>query len=174
MATQRDVRIPASSIHAMRRSLSATLGPEAAGQSLHEAGYAAGNALFDRIDRDTPDTGSTPASSFWDRLAAIFRELGWGTARYEELHPGVGALVVTDWFEIDTAARRPTCPFTTGVLANVLGRVAGQDVAVMQAECADGSPGCARFLFGSAHVLDGLYAGLRQGHDLETALSTLN
>lgn len=175
MATQRDIRIPADSIRAVRRALSTAVGPDAAGRGLQEAGFAAGDALFERIARDTAadDAGSTPARSFWDRLAAMFRELGWGTMRHEEVHPGVGALVVTDWFEVDPSATRATCPFTTGVLANLLGRLAGGDVAVMQAECTGHQPGCARFLFGSADVLNGVYAGLREGRDLDAALSML-
>lgn len=175
MATQRDIRIPADSIHAMRRSLASELGSEAAARALRDAGHAAGDALFQRIVRDpSADPGSTAAATFWDRLATVFRELGWGTARHEEVHPGVGALVVAEWFEVDAATGRAVCPFTTGVLANVLGRIAGQDVAVLQTECPDGRPGCARFLFGSAEVLDGVYAGLRDGRDVATALASLD
>jgi hypothetical protein len=175
MATQRDVRIPADSIHALRRSLSSQLGSEAAGLSLQEAGYAAGDSIFERISATgSADAGSTPSRSFWDRLSTLFRDLGWGGVRHEELHPGVGTLVVTEWFEVDPGARQAACPFTTGVLANVLGRVAGQEVAVLQTACEDGEAGCARFLFGSADVLEGVYTGLREGRDLEAALSTLD
>jgi predicted hydrocarbon binding protein len=175
MGTQRDIRIPADSIHALRRSLSTTLGAGAANRTLQEAGFAAGDALYERITREVAeDAGATPATSFWDRLASILRELGWGAMRHEEVHGGVGALVVTDWFEVDPGARRAACPFTTGVLANLLGRLAGEDVAVLQTDCADGQPGCARFLFGSAGVLDGVYAGLREGRDLDAALSMLD
>ncbi|NIP81469.1 MAG: hypothetical protein GWM90_20525, partial [Gemmatimonadetes bacterium] len=53
------------------------------------------------------------------------------TVEHEELHAGVGTLTARDWFEVDPASSTPACPFSTGVLANILGRVAGQDVAVM-------------------------------------------
>jgi hypothetical protein len=174
MPTQREVRIPADSMHALRRSLSTQLGPVAAGRCLQEAGYAAGDALVDRLGRELADAGATPATSFWGRLAAIFKELGWGAVAYDELHPGVGALVVSDWFEIDPSGQQANCPFTTGVLANVLGKVAGQEVAVLQASDAHGAPGRARFLFGSPDVLNGVYAGLAVGQDLDATLLALD
>jgi hypothetical protein len=174
MATHRDIRIPVDSIHALRRSLSRELGPEAAGHGLQEAGYAAGDALFERINRgESADPGSTPISSFWNRLASVFRELGWGRVHHEELHPGVGSLVATEWFEVGAGGRRAACPFTTGVLANLLGHVAGQEVAVMQADGPDDQAGCVRFLFGSPDVLNEVYTGLREGRDVAAALSML-
>jgi predicted hydrocarbon binding protein len=175
MGTNRDIRIPADSIHAMRRSLYQEMGAETAGRALQEAGYAAGDALFDRLTRaaSESDIAGTPSASFWDRLSSMCRELGWGTVRHEELHPGVGALVASDWFEVEPDRARALCPFTTGVFANLLGRVAGQDVAVLQVECGGDESRCARFLFGSAQALDGVYSGLREGRDVETSLSTL-
>lgn len=174
MATNRDIRIPAESIHSMRRSLHRELGAEAAGRALQEAGYAAGDALFDRIARGLgDDVAATPSASFWDRLSNACREAGWGSLRHEEMHPGVGALVASDWFEVEPGQGRASAPFTTGVLANILGRVADEDVAVLQVPCGDGDPGCVRFLFGARHVLDGLYSDLRDGRDLEASLAGL-
>jgi predicted hydrocarbon binding protein len=175
MGTNRDIRIPADSLHAMRRSLYQELGAEAAGRALQEAGYAAGDMVFDRLARASSeaDLAGTPSTSFWDRLSSLCRELGWGAVRHEELHPGVGALVATEWFEVEAGRARALCPFTTGVFANVLGRVAGQDVAVLQVDCVGEHAGCARFLFGSEQALQGVYAGLREGRDVEAALSTL-
>jgi hypothetical protein len=172
MTTHRDIRIPADSVHAIRRSLYRELGAEAGAQALQEAGYAAGDALFERLERGTSDDplGSTPSTSFWDRLATAFRELGWGVMRHQALHPGVGALDAADWFELEGTGS--ACPFTTGALANILGRVAGTDVAVLQAPAGE-EPGTARFLFGSAGVLDDLYSGLREGRDLDTAIAGL-
>ncbi|HSH45518.1 MAG TPA: hypothetical protein VK966_06665 [Longimicrobiales bacterium] len=168
----RDIRIPADSLLTLRRSLTRQLGAEAAMRALQEAGNAAGDAVHHRLARGG-DLGDIPRESFWTRLADLFREQGWGTLEHQELHPGVGALVARDWFEVDPEARRPSCPFTTGVLANILGRVAGGEVAVLQVDCPDGTPGCVRFLFGSGPVLESVYGGLREGRDLETALASL-
>jgi hypothetical protein len=168
------IRIPAESFRAMRRSLYHELGPEAAGRALQEAGYAAGDSLFERLmSGEVSDLRDTPSASFWDRLAQLFDELGWGSVRHEEVHAGVGALVATHWFEADPEASGASCPFTTGVLANLLGRVAGEDVAVMQVPCRGDASPCARFVFGSASALDGLYSGLREGRDLDAALAAL-
>jgi hypothetical protein len=173
MATNRDIRIPADSIHALRRSLASELGAQAAGRALQEAGYAAGDFVFDRLMRNVGDDAveGTPTNSFWTRLSTLFGDLDWGSVRHEEVHPGVGAVVATDWFEVGPS--RATCPFTTGVLANVLGRVAGGEVSILQIGCDGEEEGCARFLFGSAAALDGLYSGLREGQDLESALGAL-
>lgn len=173
MAATREIRFPADAILAIRRSLVREVGAEAAGRALQEAGNAAGDALFDRLSRAADALADTPSASFWDRLAGLFREMGWGTVEHRDLHPGVGALDARDWFEVDPAARRPSCPFTTGVLANVLGRVAGGEVAVLQVPLPDGTPGGCRFLFGGAAAVERLYGGLREGRDLEAALSAL-
>lgn len=172
MAT-RDIRIPVDSILSLRRSLTRQLGAQATAHALQEAGSAAGDAIHHRLARGGNDLGTTPRESFWTRLSDLFRELGWGTVEHQELHPGVGALVARDWFEVDPDARRPSCPFTTGVLANLLGRVAGGEVAVLQVDGPDAAPGTARFLFGAGPVLESVYGGIREGRDLETALASL-
>lgn len=173
MESNRDIRIPASSIIALRRALIRELGMDAAAPALQEAGYAAGDALYDRLVRGfEEDVGVTSSASFWKRLSGLFRELGWGSLDQEEIHPGVGALVAREWFELEGGGTG-TCAFTTGVLANLLGRVAGDDVAVMQAPCEDDEPGCARFLFGAGPVLQELYSGMREGRGLEASLTSL-
>jgi predicted hydrocarbon binding protein len=173
MASNRDIRFPADSLLALRRALVREVGTQAATQALREAGHAAGDILFERLIRDDDAPAATPRATFWGRLAGLFRELGWGTVEHEEPHPGVGALLARDWFEVGAGSAHPTCPFTTGVLANILGRIADGEVAVMVVGCDGSEPGCCRFLFGSRPVLDDLYGGLREGQDLETALGTL-
>lgn len=173
MASNRDIRFPAESILALRRALVREVGGRAATQAIREAGHAAGDVLFERLTRDEDAPEATPQSTFWERLAALFRELGWGSIEHQEPHPGVGALVAREWFEVDEQAPAPVCAFTTGVLANILGRVAGGDVAVMVVGCESGEPRCCRFLFGSAAVLQSLHAGLREGRELHSALGAL-
>lgn len=173
MAATRDIKLPADSILALRRSLIRQIGSEAAVRALQEAGNAAGDAFFDRLAPDPSALAETPHDSFWDRLAALFREVGWGNVQHESPHPGVGALVARDWFETDDADTRPSCPFTTGVLANILGRAADGEVAVLQVPCEDGGARCVRFLFGAPAVLDRLYSGLREGQDVGAGLAAL-
>jgi predicted hydrocarbon binding protein len=174
MASNRDIRIPADSILALRRSLTRQLGAQPAAQALQEAGHAAGDVFYERLARaGGDDVGAMSRAGFWGRLGGLFREAGWGTLEHHELHPGVGAVVCHDWFEVDPEARRPSCFFTTGVLANILGRVAGGDVAVLQVPCDDDQPGCCRFLFGGGPVLQEVYTALREGRDLEASLGAL-
>lgn len=172
MASNREIRFPADAILAVRHALRQEVGTQAATAAIQQAGHAAGDALFQRLDRDQT-LADTPQSTFWSRLSALFREMGWGTVEHQEVHAGVGALVARDWFEVDPSASTPACPFSTGVLANILGRVAGQDVAVMVVPCDDGDAGCCRFLFGAGPVLQQVYTRLREGRELDTALSGL-
>lgn len=171
MASNREIRIPTDSIASLRATLRQEVGAQAATVALQKAGHAAGNALYERLDRDD-GLSQTPQATFWSRLSGLFREMGWGTVEHEQLHPGVGALVARDWFEVDSAVR-PNCPFSTGVLANILGRVAGQDVAVMVVPCDDEADGCCRFLFGAGPVLQQIYGKLREGRELRASLVAL-
>ena len=172
MASNREVRIPAASILQLDTTLRDEVGPEAATLALQSAGHAAGDLFFERLERDG-GLDETPQETFWSRLSALFREMGWGTVEHQEIHPGVGALRATDWFEVDPEGGTPTCPFSTGVLAKILGRVAGADVAVMVIPCEEEDPRCCRFLFGAGATLQQVYAELREGAGLETALSAL-
>jgi predicted hydrocarbon binding protein len=173
MPATRDIQIPAESILALRRALVRQVGREAADRALQEAGHSAGDALFARLGGDAGQVGDTPLQTFWDRLAGLFRELGWGSVEHQTPHPGVGALEARDWFEVDESASRPTSPFTTGLLANLLGRAAGGEVAVLQVACEGSGARCARFLFGAPPVLDRLYSGLREGQDVDAGLAAL-
>lgn len=172
MASTRNIQLPAPSILALRRALIRQVGSQTATLALQEAGNAAGDALYGRLGQDH-DIGEVPLGAFWDRLSAVFREMGWGAVEHQSPHPGVGALVGREWFEVDESGSAPSCPFTTGVFANILGRVAGSEVAVLQVPCDEEAARCVRFLFGAPHVLDRLYSGLREGHDLESGLAAL-
>lgn len=172
MASNRDIRFPTAAVLALRNTLRQEVGAQAATLALQKAGHAAGDALFERLDGDQP-LDETPGATFWNRLSALFKEIGWGGVTHQEVHPGIGALVATDWFEIDPSATTPACPFSTGVLANILGHVAGQDVAVMVVPCDPPADGCCRFLFGAGPVLQEVYTGLREGTELQAALGAL-
>jgi len=69
-----------------------------------------------------------------------------------------------DWIEAepDTAAM-PMCFFSSGMLADFLGRVSGEPVAVMEVECrSTGEPQC-RFLSASPPTLQHVYEQMVQG-----------
>jgi hypothetical protein len=57
----------------------------------------------------------------------------------------------------------PACHITTGLFADLFGRVAGSAVAVLEVECRSaGHPRC-RFLVGSPEVMDAVYEEMVRG-----------
>jgi hypothetical protein len=54
---------------------------------------------------------------------------------------------------------QPSCHFTTGVLANILGRAADGEVAVLEVECRSRGDQRCRFLFGGADAVYSVYVG---------------
>jgi predicted hydrocarbon binding protein len=180
-----DLALPAASLTALGRALAAEIGAERAAHALRAAGHAAGDALFRGFARGATGEAADEAAAtalaglpeerFWQRFAEFFAGRGWGRLTFEAVHPGVGALASGDCVEAVPGADAPIpgCHFTTGVLANLLGRVAGDDVAVLEVECrSSGDPRC-RFLFGAPAALDAVFADLAAGRDVDASLAAL-
>jgi bacteriochlorophyll 4-vinyl reductase len=172
-----ELALPVDSLAALRDALVVAVGTEAAAQALRQAGFAAGDALFRILAADDPDElAELPVALFWSRLARLFSARGWGQLSYVEAHPGVGALETTNWVEAvpESGATQPACHFTTGLLANLLGRVVASEVAVLEVECRSrGEPRC-RFLFGGAVAVYALYDRIAAGDAPDTALAHLH
>ncbi len=170
-----DIRMPVASLAALRRSLGESVGPDTAARALQRAGFAAGDALFASLAGQADDLADIPMPEFFRRLTQLLKRLGWGELLHEATHPGVGALHTGDWFEADTVenASRPSCFFTTGALANLLGRTAGQDVAVLQVACRGAGDHECRFLFGSREALSAVYEDVMTGRSVDDALAAL-
>ena len=166
-----ELAIPVASLSALRRSLTAEAGGDVAARALRSAGHAAGDALFAQLSVD----GDIPEASFWRRFSQLFSSRGWGTLSHAPLHPGVAALDAADWVEADPESPevRPSCFFTTGMLANLLGNAAGSAVAVLEVECRSAGHQRCRFLFGNADALHAVYTQVAQGVDVDAALSEL-
>lgn len=197
--SQTTIRGPAHLPDAMlRRSLEASVGPDTAASALQRAGHEAGDAIFEALrdavlrdalrgeeilpnvvaPEDAPPTNALAAldeSEFWKRLSALFAERGWGELLFSEVHAGIGALESSDWAEADpsAAALRPSCHFTTGLLANLLGRVAESEVGVLEVECRSRGDLHCRFLFGGRSALEHLYTGIRAGAEVAEAIGRL-
>ncbi len=175
-----ELALPVASLAALREALLAEIGANAAARVLQAAGHAAGDALFEILDAGAgaaPDggTGALGEAAFWRRLNDLFATRGWGHLEHDALHPGVGALESGDWVEAEAAgsAGRPSCFFTTGMLARILGRTAGADLAVLEAECrARGDLHC-RFLFGGPEALSAVYDALCAGEDVDRSVADL-
>lgn len=172
-----ELDLPAASLLALRRALVAELGADHAARALQRAGHAAGDALFAafRSKAGADDPADLDELEFWRRLAALFADRGWGRLDFEAAHPGVGSLESSDWAEVDPAAGelRPSCYFTAGLLANILGRTAGADVGIIEVECRSRGDLRCRFLFGGRAALERVFAGLSVGHDAAEILADL-
>jgi predicted hydrocarbon binding protein len=173
--------LPAAALAALRRALTAELDADTAARVLRSAGHDAGDAFFQILAQESADGAGRDslteldAAAFWRRFAQLFSSRGWGTLSHSDVHPGIGVLAATDWAEADAAGAeaRPSCYFTTGLLANVLGKVAAGDVSVLEVECRSHGDGQCRFLFGSTEALRGVYDLLLSGASAETAVAQL-
>ncbi len=177
-----ELALPVSSLAAIRQSLTQEVGPDAAASALRAAGYSAGDALYTALtqpfasssDSSKDGLGDISADAFWRRLSQLFSTRGWGTLSHTAAHPGVGALDTTNWVEaVPESEPRPSCFFTTGLLANLLGRAAGENLAVLEVECRSVGHARCRFLFGAPVTLDTLYGRLRTGEPVDRSIESL-
>jgi hypothetical protein len=178
-----ELAIPVGSLTALRHALADEVGDDAAARALQVAGVAAGRAFFDTLAHAGTAGGRTgdsdPAtwteSAFWRLLGDLLGRRGWGRIQNSHAHVGVGAIDAFDWVEAepDAGALRPSCFFTTGLLANLLGRVVGDDVAVLEVACRSRGDAHCRFLYGSPETLDVVFSRIRNGADIEETLATL-
>jgi predicted hydrocarbon binding protein len=169
-----ELAIPVASLAALRKALIAEVGANAAARALRAAGHAAGDAWYPQFVSGKGGD-DVPEKTFWRRLSKFFHAHGWGTLTHSAVHPGVGALEAADWVEAEpeSGETRPSCFFTTGVLANLLGNVAGTGVAVLEVECRSTGQERCLFMFGSPEALNALYSRVATGSDVNAALSEL-
>lgn len=170
----RELALPIAALAALHRTLGAELGAERAAAVLRQAGHAAGDALAESLPGGA-ELQQLGMDEFWRRLGQLFEARGWGRLAHVATHPGVGILESADWTEAEavSTARRPSCFFTTGVLANLLGQAAGSEIAVLEVECrARGDEKC-RFLFGGADALRAVYEQVARGEAADEAVAQL-
>lgn len=171
-----ELALPVASLAAMRDSLISSVGPEAAALALRQAGHAAGDALHRILAGGDPGSLSTlPADRFWAQLSRLFSSRGWGQLTYSQVHSGVGSLEAANWAEAraDSNSGQPSCHFTTGILANLLGQIANAEVAVLEAECRSRGDHHCRFLFGGADAVFAVYERIAAGDEPDAALARL-
>lgn len=170
----RDLLLPATSLHALRRALEVELGADPAARALQNAGHAAGDAVFAALIAQD-DLAELPEAEFWQRLHAFFHERGWGHLHFEPTHAGIGSLESSDWAEADpnTMQLRPSCHLTSGLIANLLGRVAGEEVGVLEVECRSRGDLRCRFLFGGAPALQRVWLALDEGKSADEAIAQI-
>jgi predicted hydrocarbon binding protein len=163
-------------IHQLRASLERDTGLQAA-TYLQEAGFAGGEELYAAFTgwlsrtHGVEHPADLDVERFGEVLAEFFAEQGWGRLTAKPMGP-VLALDSSDWAEAldETRGEFPSCHLSCGLLADFLGRISKDLVAVMEVECRSrGEPRC-RFLAGSPDTLGILYDRMAEGASYLEAL----
>jgi bacteriochlorophyll 4-vinyl reductase len=151
--------------------------PDAAIAVLQESGYAAGEGVYAALrvwlgtHAGTEDPAELDATLFAGALADFFQSAGWGRLTISPLGGAALALDSSDWIEAEPgSAQMPMCFFTSGMLADVMGRMSGEQVAVMEVECRSKGDSICRFLSASPTTLQEVYEKMAAGMSYEEAL----
>jgi len=155
------------------RQLHASLAAHAPDQVvtiLQEAGYAAGEGLF-RSFAATNNPADLDADLLGDTRSEFFTSGGWGTVTLSPVGTGALALDSSDWAEAEPGtAQAPMCFFSAGMLADFLGRLSDETIAVMEVECRSRGDERCRFLSATPAVLEKVYNEMTQGRSYAEAL----
>jgi len=166
-----------ASLATLRAALLRDGGPAAA-VYLQEAGYAGGDAMWEAFRRWLSSRSEIVAeeldvSTFEQRASEFFRDAGWGTLAIGTIHDAVATLDSSDWGEADPESKldQPSCHLTTGMFADLFGRLAGAPVAVLEVECRSTGAGRCRFLVGNPELMDVVFDELARGASYEDAVA---
>ncbi len=176
-ASQREMlTVTRASLLSLRAALLRS-GDANAAVTLQEAGYAGGTALFESFrnwlaERSDIAIEDLDVDAFQHRASEYFSETGWGTLHVGSLEDVVATLDSPDWGECDTnlGAQQPSCHLTTGMFADLFGRLAGAPVAVLEVECRSAGHERCRFLVGSPDVMDAVYDEMGRGSEYQAAV----
>ena len=149
----------------------ATHAPEQAITILQEAGYAAGEGLYKAfIAVNNP--ADLDADLLAPTLSEFFTSGGWGAVAVTPVGTGALAVDSSDWAEAEPGtSETPMCFFSAGMLADFLGRLSEETVAVMEVECRSKGDERCRFLSATPAVLEKVYTEMTQGRRYEDALA---
>jgi predicted hydrocarbon binding protein len=168
---------PASLVAFSPRALH-TLRDRVGAQALQEAGYAAGEATFRAFAAWLPQAagvdhpGDLAAPRLAEVLSQFFSSLGWGEVDVTSVGDSAVAVDSGLWAEAapDAHLQYPSCFFTSGLLADFMGRMADASLAVMEVECRSKGDVRCRWLLGAPETLTSLYEHMTQGADYLTVL----
>ncbi len=168
-----------ASLIALRAALLRDGGPGAA-VYLQEAGYAGGDAMWDAFCRWLAErTDIAPEAldvdAFEHRVTEFFSDAGWGSLEIGSIGDAVATLDSADWGEANAEAQldHPGCHLTTGMFADLFGRVAGATVAVLEVECRSAGAERCRFLVANPELLEQVYEEMTNGARYEDAIATV-
>ncbi|MBL0170758.1 MAG: hypothetical protein IPP90_08520 [Gemmatimonadaceae bacterium] len=161
----RTVAVPVDFFTALRKAVESPLSAVTV-DSVRDAGYHAGQALFDAFTAWLAERGETTPDSLDDtRFASLtsdfFSEFGWGQLQFTSLSDAVIAVDADDWGEAE--GHGGGCHVSTGLFAGFFGRLANAPIAVLEVQCrASGDERC-RFLLGSIDVLGYVHEAMGRG-----------
>ena len=177
MTTPTGIRLGRRVIHQLRASLERDTGSQAAAY-LQEAGFAGGEELYASFTdwlarrRGVQQPADLDVAFLGEVLGEFFSEQGWGRLDATPLGSAVLALDSAEWAEAldERQGEFPSCHLTCGLLADFLGRMSRELVAVMEVECRSRGEDRCRFLAGSPETLGLLYDRMAQGSGYLEAL----
>jgi predicted hydrocarbon binding protein len=156
------------------RQLHASLAAHAPDQLvtiLQEAGYAAGEGLYQAFAAAN-NPAELDADLLPEALSDFFRTGGWGSVTITPVGTGALAIDSIDWAEAEPGtAQTPLCFFSAGMLADFLGRISDETIAVMEVECRSKGDARCRFLSATPPILDKVYNEMTAGRTYEEALA---
>ncbi|HEU5261022.1 MAG TPA: V4R domain-containing protein [Gemmatimonadales bacterium] len=151
--------------------------PDIAVTILQDTGFAAGEGMYQAFCAWLPVQAGVArpeelaAARMSEVLSAFFRFAGWGTVTVAPLGAAALAVDTRDWAEAEPgSAQVPMCFFSTGMLADFLGRLSGEPVAVLEVECRSKSDARCRFLSAAPETLNRVYEQMAQGQSYEAVL----
>lgn len=171
------IRVPAATLTALHGVLLRERGALEAAHLLRDVGLASGEAFFTLFRdslasaADSHDPADLDSASFWSRLGDLFADLGWGQLHHEEIGQGVFSLYATDWAE--GGASGGGCHLTAGLLADVLHRIAGFDLAVLEVDSDPETPAGCRFIIGSPQTLEAVFSRIQDGAPYQQAVEAV-
>ncbi len=173
--TTRTVTVPVEFFDGLRRSMQKAH-PAIPVDAVRDAGYAAGQALFDHFsawlaDRSEHGPDDLVDDRFPILLREYFFEIGWGLVQLASLSDAVMVLDANNWGE--AADDTNGCPVSTGLFAGFFGRLADAPISVLEVtpESASGGGQC-RFLLGSVDVLNYVWEAMERGIPFERAATS--
>src|SRR2546422_4340833 len=150
--------------------------PDHAVNILQQAGFAAGEGIYRAFQTWLPGQAGVTrpeeldAAQLNDVLSAFFQAAGWGAVTVAALGPAL-AVDSRGWAEaVPGTTETPMCFFSSGMLADFLGRLSGETVAVMEVECRSRNDPRCRFLSAAPETLNLVYDQMMRGRGYQEGL----
>jgi predicted hydrocarbon binding protein len=170
----RTVAVPIGFFAALRATVDAP-GSAVTVDAVRDAGYRAGQALFDAFASWLQERGDSAPESlddmrFMSLSSAFFEQFGWGQLQFTLLSDAVVAIDSDDWAEAEGAGSG--CHVSTGMFAGFFGRLANAPIAVLEVQCRAAGDARCRFLLGSVDVLGYVHEAMGRGIPYDRAAAS--